>query len=313
MAHPGSATTPTATPDVPAALARLAELVAAGKFRAARRAAASLIDQADPHTLALIARCAEALQADRDTATAALDELWLDADGTDAAIITACLPGAGYTPDLPTLEPEPIWKSRVRWVAPSRVQVRRGAATGIPAPRPDPSRTATYLAEPETFGTDDRGRSEEPSGYELDYDRAALHPTRGTPCLHYASPVSDSGLSDLQGRQRPVGYELDYDLAAVAPARELCVSCWIERSSADRRRPGGDDGLCEHCRETGRAGVPVLARGRSRAEAIEARCAFIMATTGRGARKALQGEWRRARRPGDRGVIAAWAKANLVP
>jgi hypothetical protein len=172
MTHTRSADTATPT-ETPAALARLAELVAAGKFTAARRAAATLIDHTDPHTLGLIARCAEALQADRDTATAALDELWLAAGDRDAAIITACLPASDYTPDLPTPEVEPAWKRQVRWVPPSRVRVRRGPISAPTRTGGDTGVVTGYLAETDGPATDDREAGGRPVGYELDYDLAA--------------------------------------------------------------------------------------------------------------------------------------------
>jgi hypothetical protein len=266
MTHdrPDTATTVT---EVPAVLARLAELVAHGKFAAARRAAAGLIDRADPHTLGLIARCAEALEGDRHDATAALDELWLTATEQDAAIITACLPAADYRPDLPTPEPEPAWKRQVRWVPPSRVRVRRGPVT-TPARRGDPrgsDAVASYLVG-STDAEVDEPQTERPIGYELDYDLAAVHPVRGTPC----------------------------------------VGCWIERTRADQR-PGQDDGLCGECRETGRRGIPALPAGHTRADAVRARCQHIADTdtTGRGALPTLRAEYRRAN-TADRAAIAAW-------
>jgi hypothetical protein len=214
MTHPRSADT--ATPEIPAALARLAELVAAGKFTAARRAAATLIDHTDPHTLGLIARCADALQADRDTATAALDELWLAATDRDAAIITACLPGADYTPDLPTPEVEPAWKRQVRWVPPSRVRVRHGPVTTPARTGGDSGVITGYLAETDGPVADDRGETGRPIGYELDYDLAALYPVKGAPCCR----------------------------------------CWIERSRADQGRPDGLCGECRDAGHPGIPALP---------------------------------------------------------
>jgi hypothetical protein len=205
MTHTGSADTATpTTPEIPAALARLAELVAAGKFTAARRAAAALIDHTDPNTLGLIARCAEALQADRDTATAALDELWLAAGDRDAAIITACLPESDYTPDLPARDVEPAWKRQVRWVPPSRVRVRRGPVTAPTRTGGDAAIITGYLSETDGPAINDREPGGRPIGYELDYDLAALHPVKGSPCCR----------------------------------------CWIERNRTDQNRTDGLCGEC---------------------------------------------------------------------
>lgn len=214
MTRAGSADT--ATPEIPAVLARLAELVAAGKFTAARRAAASLIDHIDPHTLGLIARCAEALQADRDTATAALDELWLVASDRDAAIITACLPASDYSPDLPTPDLEPAWKRQVRWVPPSRVRVRRGPVTAPARTGGDAQVIASYLAETDTPVLGGREPDGRPIGYELDYDLAALHPIKGSPC----------------------------------------VVCWLERSRADHNRTDGLCGECRDAGHPGIPALP---------------------------------------------------------
>lgn len=217
MTHTRSAATATpTTPEIPDALARLAEFVAGGKFTAARRAAAALIDHTDPHTLGLIARCAQALQADRDTATAALDELWLAACDRDAAIITACLPGSDYTPDLPARDVEPAWKRQVRWVPPSRVRVRRGPVTGPTRISGDAAAVTGYLAESDGPVPDDREALERPIGYELDYDLAALHPLRGTPCCR----------------------------------------CWIERSRTDQNRTDGLCGECRDAGHPGIPALP---------------------------------------------------------
>ena len=262
--------------EIPAVVARLADLVADGKFTAARRAAASLIDQADPHTLGLIARCAEALQADRHTATAALDELWLTASDQAAAIITACLPDEDYRPDLPTPEPEPAWKRQVRWVPPSRVRVRRGPGSAAPARSGDSGDSGivlSYLAETDPAPGEVReSGAERPLGYELDYDLAAVHPVRGTPC----------------------------------------VGCWIERTRADQRR-GQDDGLCGECRDAGHCGIPALPVGHTRADAVRARCRFIADadTTGQGGLPTLRAEYGRANKA-DRAVIAAWVSDHLA-
>jgi hypothetical protein len=251
--------------EVPVVLARLAELVARGKFAAARRAAAALIDQADPHTLGLIARCADALQADRHDATAALDELWLTATEQDAAIITACLPASDYQPDLPTREPEPAWKRQVRWVPPSRVRVRRGPVTAPAARSGDSGVIASYLAETTGAG-EDAPQTERPIGYELDYDLAAVHPVRGTPC----------------------------------------VGCWIERTRADQRPEQDDGlcGECRETGHRGIPALPA-GHTRADAVRARCQHIADTDTTGRGGLPTLRAEYRRAS-TADRAVIAAW-------
>jgi len=267
--RPADTATITEVPDV---VARLAELVAHGKFTAARRAAASLIDQADPHTLGLIARCAEALQADRHTATAALDELWLTASEQDAAIITACLPDEDYRPDLPTPELEPAWKREVRWVPPSRVQVRRGPRRA-PARSGDSGVVLSYLAETDPAPGEVReSGTERPLGYELDYDLAAVHPVRGTPC----------------------------------------VGCWIERTRADQRRGQDDGlcGECRDAGHSGIPALPV-GHTRTDAVRARCRFIADTDTTGQGGLPTLRAEYRRAC-PADKAVIAAWVSDHLA-
>jgi hypothetical protein len=270
MSRISSATT---TP-VPEALARLAELVRTGQFAAARRESRKMLEHTDPHTLGLITRCAEALQADRHEATAALDQLWLAGDPADAAIITACMPARDYAPDLPTPEPEPAWRRETRWVRPRNLRVRRGPATGPTRAGGDDGVTNRYLADreaPTPAEIDARDRKQGLIGYELDYDRTAVPALRGTPCVH----------------------------------------CWIERSSADQHRGGWDDGLCGECRDRGIAGIPALPPGHSRTAAIKARCRHIADadTTGQGALPTLRSEYRRANRA-DKSVIAAWVEAH---
>ncbi len=254
------------TTEVPEVVARLAGLVAQGKFAAARRAAASLIDQADPHTLGLIARCAEALQADRHTATAALDELWLTASEQDAALITACLPGADYRPDLPTEPVAPAWMRAVRWVPPSRVRVRRGPVSA-PARSGDSGVIVSYLAETDSAPGEVRDSgAERPIGYELDYDLAAVHPVRGTPC----------------------------------------VGCWIERTRADQRRGQDDGlcGECRDAGHRGIPPLPA-GHTRADAVRARCQHIADTDTTGCGGLPALRAEYRRAS-TADRAVITAW-------
>ncbi|WP_327116635.1 hypothetical protein OHB12_05135 [Nocardia sp. NBC_01730] len=78
------------------------------------------------------------------------------------------------------------------------------------------------------------------------------------------------------------GNGLDYDHSTLAPLQGwVCVYCFGERACADRFRTGtdghrvSDDGLCQHCRDTGRAGIAALPAGFGLAEEVAAYCQFL--------------------------------------
>lgn len=103
---------------LPATLARLAELVGDGQLARAKAQARRLLDTADPHSLDVLNRCAEALQADSIAAAAMLDELWLASSGTDADIIEACRPARDHQPPPPVADAAPARRRQDRWIPP---------------------------------------------------------------------------------------------------------------------------------------------------------------------------------------------------
>nr|BFE51211.1 hypothetical protein GCM10017745_46380 [Saccharothrix mutabilis subsp. capreolus] len=213
---------------------------------------------------------------------------------TDRAIIAACAPKPGEQQrHHAQAEPDsaPRWNSRNKYQAPStvhteqRAELRRRRRTR--QERNDAAVAANYQAEragvaegPQVPDRDERARAEQVYGSGFDYDRAALHGTDVTfRCL---------GCTISRGR-----YDLDHG----------------------RIREGhGDDGLCADCRESGRAGIPELPAGHSLADAVTARCAFVVNDLGpAAARVFLRSEWRQATAPAVRATIADYVTSHLPP
>lgn len=106
--------------------------------------------------------------------------------------------------------------------------------------------------------------------------------------------------------ERPDAYAIDYDRAALPALRGTpCVRCWLERSTTDDTTTP-DDGLCSDCRERGRTGIPTLPADHTRADAIEARCAFITDAFPAAALRLLRRYWQQTPAPEDRATIARW-------
>jgi hypothetical protein len=275
-----------ASGDAASVMARAAELIEAGKVRAARRAVADVLAAADPATAALLGHCLAALESAEPTRTERLRWLWRNCDDDGRALVEACAPRRDThpLPPLPAIDAEPAraprWSADTLHQAPRDLATRRLPTGQRPQPRTpaqaragDLRETDAYLAERAPLGEQD-ARSPEQDDYEqLDYDRAAVPALRGT----------------------------------------ACVVCFVERATRDQhRRP--DDGLCEDCRDAARPGIAPLPAGHTRAEAIAARCAHLarLATTPEQAAALLRAEWRRAD-PAARGVIAGWVTTHTSP
>ncbi|MGO4612976.1 hypothetical protein AB4305_03360 [Nocardia sp. 2YAB30] len=91
---------------------------------------------------------------------------------------------------------------------------------------------------------------------------------------------------DIRDDDRPAflanGNGLDYDHTTLAPLQGwVCVYCFSERACSDHFRtdPNGhglsDDGLCQHCRDTGRSGVASLPAGFTLADEVAAYCQYL--------------------------------------
>ena len=104
-------------------------------------------------------------------------------------------------------------------------------------------------------------------------------------------PVEQSGWDE------PVWGGIDYDLAALTDLRGApCLGCKLERTRADL---ANRDGLCTDCRDC----------GLTRESVIQRYCALVAA--GPHAVQLLRRAWKKANRPTDKAIIAAWAQANL--
>lgn len=276
---------------VPDALSELAALVQAGDIPAARKAGKKLINSADMRQLWLISRIATLLE---DKPRAAVDILrhWYRTAPTDVdrAIIAACAPkdGEQRRRTQPTADRAPRWNGRNKYQAPSTVRTER---------RADLRRARKSRQEQQDAAAFRRYQNERAGVAEGDQ-----------------TPDRDTAARDAQ----VYASGFDYDAAAMFDTRGLrCVSCWINRGSAEldaeRVKAGhGDDGLCVECRDAGRPGIPPLPVGHLQRDEITARCSFIWAELGDvAARVALRTEWRKATDPAIRALIADYVTAHL--
>ncbi|WP_133906918.1 hypothetical protein [Actinophytocola oryzae] len=253
-----------------------------GKLRDAKRLMARLLDNVEPHVLALLTECADILSHPNAVARPKLLALWGEHQAHPVAlkIIAACAPARdeweSRVVDLP--EAAPVRPDSTRPSSP--VRTRRSA----PASRSDlrarrirgrAAQNADAYAEHRAGVDDQPAYGPRPDAYAIDYDNAALYALRG----------------------------LD------------CVTCWTERTRADhapRVREGdlSDDGLCSECRDKGREGIPSLPANFTVADAVAARCTYI-ATRHRPAtaRTLLNSEWH-AVGPEAKALIKAWCAAN---
>ncbi|MFF0494580.1 hypothetical protein ACFYTQ_36650 [Nocardia sp. NPDC004068] len=149
--------------------------------------------------------------------------------------------------------------------------------------------------------------------------RRETHPPPGSQIEAYEDKLAKDERDD-PGTPRPelIVDKHDYDEDALPTAQEqLCVSCRIERSAADRwtdrnRNGRGDDGLCGECRSTGRPGVPELPLGHTRQQAVEARLEFLAETFETTSRGIFRQEWRHSD-PQARAVIERWVRTHTTP
>ena len=174
-----------------------------------------------------------------------------------------------------------------------------------PAARARPSGTTGPVREHTTRRGPARGRR----------SRAAADQSRDA-ARYFAQNAEPGGVDALSGEddRSTGGWEypgwVEDELSALLPARgTLCVSCWIERPTAEQRRRD-DDGLCGECRDDGVVGI--TAPGQDRAGRLRARVAHIAAHAANveHARSLLRGEYRRAR-GADKALIVGWVDQHL--
>jgi hypothetical protein len=274
------------------ALLQVAILVKEGDNRRAKREMRELLNVADGASLALISRCASTLEHfPHRIAVEKLRNAWRrTADEDQRALIVACAPEQDNGQYRPETEP----------AAPSRYGRDNYRAPRNSRRSYDPTRRKAQRTQ--------RQARQEAAAVRYFSERGGV--------------AEGQQLKDRDDRAQDVqvyASGLDYDKAGVPDTRGLpCVACWLERAAADvatdRVRAGhGDDGLCGDCRESGRPGIPELPAGHTRAEAIEARCAFIAERAGTSARGILRREWKRYADPRERATVAAWVQAHPLP
>lgn len=258
---------------------RVTAMIEAGNPRAARRATAELAAAADDATAALLRSCLQALERPRVVAVAMLRRLWQDAGPGGRAVVEACVPREPALAPLPS-QPGPAQRRR-RETTRGPVHphtTRQGPARG--------SRTragANSVRDAARYFAHDA----EAGGVDALTD----------------DPDSDTRHTDYPGR-------VDDEAPALVPAQGTpCVSCWIERPTAEQHR-SDDDGLCAECRDRGAVGI--AAPGHDRVSRVQARAAHIAAgaTDPEHARSLLRSEYFRAH-GADRAVIVDWVDHHL--
>jgi hypothetical protein len=172
-----------------------------GDLTGAKRQAKAVLADAEPHDLAVIAHCAHILETWPRIGVLKLRAYWQSADERDRSIIAACAPEQDDRRfQRPSAnERTPRWNSRNKYQAPR--DVRHEVRPELRRPPKRDERVVSDAYQRERAGVDDApSRQDRPDGYAIDYDRAALPPLHGTPC----------------------------------------VRCWLERSSADQHRRPDD-------------------------------------------------------------------------
>ncbi|MGW6421436.1 hypothetical protein ACWF82_02070 [Nocardia sp. NPDC055053] len=121
---------------------------------------------------------------------------------------------------------------------------------------------------------------------QRDHERALAGESVKSPEHSHAWAAERTGLRSRGDRREAYlfqGNGLDDFRTAMTPvAGWRCVSCFIERPTADQRPVHArghvlhsDDGLCDYCRSDGRTGLPELAPGFTGADLAAAYCAYF--------------------------------------
>jgi hypothetical protein len=182
-------------------IADLAAMIRNRDLAAAKRQAKAVLADAEPHDLAVVAQCAHILETWPKIGVVKLRAYWRSADERDRSIIAACAPEQDdqrcHRPSAN--EPTPHWNSQNKYQAPRDIRHEVRPELRRPPKRDDRAVPDAY--QHERAGVDDTPpQQDRPDGYTIDYDRAALPPLHGTPC----------------------------------------VRCWLERSSANQHRKHDD-------------------------------------------------------------------------
>ena len=262
--------TMTDTTETAEQMREVAELVARGANREARRRMVRVAENADDHTRALLGEILRALESAPAVMVPRLRHLWRCSDDAGRELVEACAPTTERRTEAAESEAR-----ATRTASGQRRESARRAPRDLPtrwtAPRPRRPQSATDTDTAARRYFDEREDPAAATDEQSDYD------------------------------------QLDYDLAAVPPMRGLpCVACGVERSTRDQQR-AHDDGLCEDCREDGASGVVLLPATATRADVLVARCDHIAATSTTPAERdaRLRRDWRHLRTT-DRFTVTDW-------
>ncbi|WP_433193997.1 hypothetical protein ACQP1G_35225 [Nocardia sp. CA-107356] len=106
--------------------------------------------------------------------------------------------------------------------------------------------------------------------------------TTSTPTRSPAPEPASTSATTTDPPSYPNGDGLDYDHTTLPPLQGwVCVHCFGERACNDHFRTDttgqrlSDDGLCQHCRDHNRTGIPALPAGFTLAEEVAANCQHL--------------------------------------
>jgi hypothetical protein len=190
------------------AIHQLTDLIKAGRLDLAKAHARTALATADDNALAVIDNCVTILEAPPQVALPRLRHYWKSSDEQTRSLIAACAPD----PAAPRVPQQREPERTPQWTKGTVYRAARDLRTEVrPAARREPRTARGAEAERRAYqqgiayektrgGVEEGSPSPRPDAYAIDYDNAARHPLRGTPC----------------------------------------VRCWTERSSADHARQHDD-------------------------------------------------------------------------
>ncbi|AEA28919.1 hypothetical protein Psed_6848 (plasmid) [Pseudonocardia dioxanivorans CB1190] len=293
--------TDTTTVDTAEQLRQVADLIAQGANREARRRTGRIADAADPETRALLGQILAALEKPPAVAVPRLRHLWKVSAAAGRELVEACAPRSERHAEAAKETERAVRATR----AERREYARRRPGTVVPrqgVPQPRRSQRATDQDTAARRYFDERSDPAE-GGKETPEHVLTV---RGPACRGCGAErtTGDQQRANDNGLCSDCRYEW---VDSQPPMRGLpCVACGLERSPRDQQR-AHDDGLCEDCRDSGTAGVPILPATATRADVLTARCDYIDATSE--TTKARDARLRRDQRhmpTGDRIMLADW-------
>lgn len=179
------------TVTVPEAIAEVAAKVRAGDLTSAKGHARTLLQIADTHAFEVITTCVTILETRPKIARAKLAAYWKRSGPTARAIIEACAPKKDDRVRKQVTEPAPVpqWNERNKYQAPrdERREIRpelRRRRDQRQVRQDNRARQVIEKYQAERGGVDDAPERTENPAYSIDYDKAAVHVLRGTPCVH---------------------------------------------------------------------------------------------------------------------------------